>query len=251
MQTSNRLEHPVLMVSLGGSIVEKRPSSFQLITDRGFPSVIAHLRFPADSSIGSKGDSVTVSLFYGNDEYLLFTGEIYDAATHGTYRDLALTDDYKKLCDTGIVAAYREEMASVILQDALDAAGIENTAITCPDVEVARFSTQNIPAEKVITHLIDVLFHHGHEGYRFFFDEKNIFHFGTKDDTGKNDGEVFEFETGKTIFKKGAKRIDVLPLPIRHTQDVLIDGEKHTTFRTDLSISGNRSRLYLWMEASK
>ena len=250
MQTFERLEHPVLQVSIGGSPVDKRPSSFRLITDKGFSSVTAHLQFPAETGIGNKDDKVTVSLSYGEEEYLLFTGEIYGAAIHGAYRDLSLTDDYKKLCDTKIIAAYRKEMASVILQDTLDAAGVTETSITCPAVEIARFSTQEIPAEKIIVDLIKALEEHGFTGLRFFFDEKDVFHFGTSQDTGKNEGENFVFETGKNILKKGDGKIEVLPLPIRHTQDVTVDDTPLVTFRTDIYVAGNYSKLSLWLEAA-
>ena len=251
MPAFERLEHPVLQVTIGGSPVDKRPSAFRLITDKGFSSVAAHLNFPAESGIGNNGDKVTVSLSYGDDECLLFIGEIYGAAIHGAYRDLALTDDYKKLCDTKIIAAYRKEMANIILQDTLDVAGITETAITCPEVEIARFSTQEIPAKKIIVDLIKALEEHGYAGLRFFFDEKNVFHFGTSQDTGKNEGENFVFETGKNILKIGDSKIEVLPLPIRHTQDVTVDDVTLVTFRTDLHVSGNWSRLVLWLEEKK
>ena len=251
MQTFERLEHPVLQVSIGGSPVDKRPIYFRLITDKGIPSAVAQLRFVSDSGIGNKGDEVVVNLCYGGVEYLLFTGEIYDTAILGVTRFLALTDSYKKLCDTMVVAAYRKEMANIILQDTLGAAGISETAITCPAVEIARFSTQEIPAEKIIIDLIKALEEHGHAGTRFFFDEKDIFHFGTSQDTGKNSGETFAFETGKNIFKKGIRTIEVMPLPIRHTQDVTVDGDLFVTSRTDLYLSGCSSRLILWLEGAE
>lgn len=249
MQSYKRLEHPVIQVSIGGSPVDIRPSSFHLITDKGFPSVHACLRFPAESGIGASADPVVVNLYYGDEEHLLFTGEIFDAADHGAYRELSLTDGYKKLCDTEIVAAYRKEMAGVILQDTLDAAGITETNITCPEVEFDRFSTDKIKADKIIICIIHTLQTHGHEGVRFFFDEKNIFHFGKIEDSGKNTEKVFELETGKDIFKKGQSRLDILPLPIRQLQEVIIDGETLRTFRTDLHISGQRSLLRIWVEA--
>jgi len=246
-----KLGHPVLQVYIGGTLVEKRPSSFRLITDKGFPSVVADLEYPVAAGIGNTGDKIVLNLCYGDDEYLLFTGEIYDAKDHGAYRNLALTDSYKKLCDTKVVAAYRKEMACVILQDTLDAAGIGETAITCPEVEIDRFSTQEISAEKIILHLIDALQKHGHEGLRFFFDEKDVFHFGKTGDTGKNEGEAFEFETGKSIFWKKGGCIEVVPLPIRHLQKVKVDGTELTAFRTVMFITGYKSRLLLWVEEAE
>jgi hypothetical protein len=251
LQAFDRLERPLLLVSIGGSPVGTRPSSFRLLTDRAFPAVNAHLQFPAESGIGKEGDKLTVSLSYGEEERLLFTGEIYDTGIYGAHRNLALTDGYKKLCDTKIVAAYRKETAGVILQDTLDAAGITEAAITCPEVEIARFSTQEIPSDKIIVSLIKALEEHGHAGLRFFFDEKNIFHFGTALDTGKNEGENFVFESGKNILKKGDGKIEVLPLPIRHTQNVTVDGVPLVAFRTDLHIAGSWSRLVLWLEAAE
>jgi hypothetical protein len=212
---------------------------------------VANLLFPSDSGIGNKGDAINVNLCYGDYEGLLFTGEIYGAVIRGAYRHLCLTDGYRKLCDTMVVAAYRKEMANIILSDTLGAAGINETAITCPPEEIARFSTQEIPAEKIIIDLIKALEAHGHTGLRFFFDEKNTFHFGTSQNTGKNSGETFAFETGKNIFKKGIGAIEIMPLPIRHTQDVIVDGASLVTSRTDLYLSGRSSKLILWLEGAE
>jgi len=244
MQNS-KLEHPVLNVSIGGTAAKKQPSSFSLYTSRDFPQITASLRFPAEPEIGKNGDQITISLSLGDEKHLLFAGEIYRAATYGKYRNMALTDGYKKLCDTKIIAAYRKETASVILQDALDKAGIEKTAVTCPAVEMARFSTESIPADLCIRQLIKGLEEHGHFGLRYFFDAENVFRFGTAKDTGKNEGKVYEFETGKNILKKGEGWIDVLPVPIRHSQEVIVDGVSLIAQSTDLDISGTRSNLRL------
>lgn len=246
MPASNRLEHPVLSVSIAGD-KRLRPSSFSLITDENFPSVVVHLRYPLDAGAGNAGDLIEVNLSFGDEKHLLFTGEIYSTGKHGGYIDMALTDGYKKLCDTSIAAAYRKESAKVILQDTLDAAGIGDAAITCPAVEVARFSTEKIPADRHIKLLIKTLEEHGHSGFRFFFDEKNAFRFGTAADTGKNEGAVFEFESGKNILKKGNGFIETLPLPVRHSMTVKIDGEELIVHRTNMNVSGSRSRLVLWI----
>ena len=243
----DRLHHPILNVTIGGSAAGKRPSSFSLVTDGGFPSVMSVLSFPADSGIGKSGDPVQVHLSLNDEEHLLFTGEILSAGVHGTYRDLILTDGYSKLFKTLVVPAYRKETAKVILQDTLDSAGIEKAAITCPEVEIARFSTKKITAHLCIKLLIKTLAEHGYTGFRCFFDKENTFRFGTPDDTGKNEGTVYEFETGKNILKKGNGKIEVLPLPIRHSQEVTVDGVKLIAARTDLSVSGSHSRLILWL----
>jgi hypothetical protein len=246
MPKSSRLEHPVLEVSIGGTVVEKRPTAFNLITAEAYPQLMARLSYPQDVAIGNSGDPVKVQLLISGEPHLLFTGEIYGAAIHGAFRDLSLTDGFKKLCDTPVVCAYRKETAKVILQDTLDQAGITDTAITCPSVEVARFSTETIPADQTITLLIKALEEHGHKGLRFFFDAEDTFRFGTIEDTGKNEGTDFEFETGGNILKKGDGWIEVLPLPIRHSQEVTVDGKTLIPFRTDLLLSGRRSRLVLW-----
>jgi hypothetical protein len=247
MPDFNRIEHPVLNVAIGGGQPSRRPSSFSLITDEGFPSAVAHLQFPSDEKTGETGDAVTVNMAIGTEEYLLFTGEIYSVGIRGKYRDMQLTDGYKKLCDTPIIAAYRKEQAGVILQDTLDSSGISETSITCPSVLIHRFSTKEIPAEYIIKLLIKALEEHSHMGLRFFFDEKDTFHFGTDADTGKNEGNVFEFETGKNIIQKGEGWIEVLPLPVRHTQEVKVDGATLITRRTYLKVGGNNSRLKLWL----
>jgi hypothetical protein len=203
--------------------------------------------FPSNEDTEKIGDQVSVRITAGGDEYLLFTGEIYSSGVHGKYHELCLTDSYKKLCDTYVVTAYRKEQAKAILQDTLDSSGITEASVTCPPVEIARFSTKKIPALHVLKQLIRALEEHGCLGLRFFFDEEDKFHFGTAGDTGKNEGSVFEFESGKSIIKKGEGFIEVMPLPIRHTQEVIVDGAPLITRRTSLTVSGNQSRLILWL----
>ena len=250
MQAS-KIQHPVLNVTVGGTDTGKRPSCFSLYTDQGFPQTLASLQFPSDKEIGKTGDLITVSLSLENETHTLFTGEIYTAGTHGRYRDLFLTDGFKKLCDTRIIAAYRKEKATVILQDILGKAGIDKTAVTCPAVEIARFSTESIPANQCIKQLLKALEEHGHKGLRFFFDADNTFRFGTATDTGKNEGKVYDFETRKNIVKKGDGWIDVFPLPIRHSQEVTVDGVSLIVDRTDMDISGSRSNLRLWLKEAE
>lgn len=247
METS-RLQHPVLEITIGGTPVDKRPSAFTLITAQGFPSIFSKLRYPQDAIVGKTHDPVTVTLMVPGEQYLLFTGEIFSTGIHGAIRDLSLTDGYKKLCDTLVISAYRKETAKVILQDILEQAGITKTAITCPSVEMARFSTEKIPADACIALLIKALEEHGHHGLRYFFDEENTFRFGTESDTGKNEGAAYEFETGKNILKKGDGWIEVLPLPIRHSQAITVDGTRMLPFRTDLSVTARSSRLILWVK---
>jgi hypothetical protein len=251
MENSNRLERPILNISINGIAVNKHPSSLSLMTDEGIASVVSFLKFPADAEIGKSGDPVTVSLSLNDEKHLLFTGEVLSAGIHGAYRDLILTDGYSKLFTTPVTAAYRKETAAVILQDTLDKAGIKKTAITCPAVEIARFSTEKITAFLCIKLLIKTLKEHGHTGFRFFFDAENTFRFGTAGDTGKNESPVYEFETGKNILKKGIGKIEVLPLPIRHSQEVAVDGVSLITRRTDLSVSGSHSRLALWLRTAE
>jgi hypothetical protein len=45
MPNFNRIEHPVLNVEIGGGLTDRRPSSFSLVTNEGFPSVQASLGF--------------------------------------------------------------------------------------------------------------------------------------------------------------------------------------------------------------
>ena len=127
---------------------------------------------------------------------------------------------------------------------------IGSTAVSCPAVEVARFSTEKVPADKIITLLIKTLEEHGHHGLRFFFDEKNTFRFGTLEDSGKNEGAAFSFETGRNIIKKEDGMIETLPLPVRHSQEVTVDGKKLVTARTELFMSGKRSSLRLWFKGT-
>ncbi|MDR3019895.1 MAG: hypothetical protein LBU66_03210 [Treponema sp.] len=238
-----------LNILINGAVIEKRPSSFSLITDEGISSVMSVLVFSADSGVGESGDQVKIFLSLDGKEHLLFTGNIMTAGIGGAYRNLVLSDGFSKLIKTSVVAAYRKETAKAILQDTLDGAGIDKTAITCPDVEIARFSTEKISAYLCIKLLVKTLEEHGYTGFRFFFDNEDVFRFGTINDTGKNDGAVYEFTTGKNILKKNDNRIEALPLPIRHSQEVMVDGVKLIVSRTAFTISGLHSRLALFLRS--
>jgi hypothetical protein len=251
MASSDALKHQILAVSIGGSLVDQHAVSFRLRTTSGFPAVAARLLYPADSDIGSVGDDITVSLITNHKTDLYFTGKIYSAALQDSRRELLLTDSYQKLCGGEYAAAYRKENAAAILDDILGAAEIRDTLITCPDVELARFSTQTMQCHRLIDLLIEALKAHGFAGINYFFDAKDVFHFGTISDTGINEGEAYTFESAKNIVKTGSLWIETLPAPIRHTQKVTVNGKELFTVQTDVSISGKRSRLALYLgEAS-
>jgi hypothetical protein len=245
MASYDALKRQTLAVSIGGSVVDQHAVSFRLQTASGFPAVVARLLYPADSNVGNVGDDIIVSLTTDNKTDLYFTGKIYSAAPQDSKRELLLTDSYKKLCDGEYTAAYRKEKAAAILEDILGAAGISDTLITCPDVELARFSTQTMSCRHLIGLLIDALTAHGFVGLAYFFDAKDVFHFGTISDTGINEGEARAFESSKNILKTGSGWIETLPAPIRHTQKVTVNGTEFLTVRTDVTISGKRSRLVM------
>jgi hypothetical protein len=251
MANSDALKRQLLSVSIGGSLVDQHAVSFRLQTASGFHAVAARLLYPADSAVGNAGDAITVSLITNDTTDLYFTGKIYSAALQDSTRELLLTDSYQKLCEGRYATAYRKEKAAAILEDILGAAGIRDTLITCPDVELARFSTPAMPCRRLIDLLIDALKEHGFAGLTYFFDAKDAFHFGTARDTGINEGEAYAFESAKSILKTGSRWIETLPAPIRHTQKVSVNGTELITVRTDVSISGKRSRLALYVrEAS-
>ena len=247
MQNSDLLQHPIIEVRINGNAVEKSASLFNLATQAGFHAVASRLLYPADSDVGTAGYAITVSLIANDEIDLYFTGSVYSANTRNEYRELLLTDDYKKLCGTNFAAAYRKEKAANILEDILSASGISEKSVVCPDVEFARFSTPLVPARKCIDLIIAALWEHGEEGLTYFFDEKNVFHFGTPADTGKNEGRTEHFETGKNILRPGSGWIEILPRPIRHTQEVTVNGKPLITARTDLTISRSSTRMTLFL----
>jgi len=245
MQTS-KLYHPVLNVKIAGELSKARPSYFGLSTDSSFPDIRSLLEYPAETANCKADDPIEITLTANGESHVLFTGLVYFVSVDRGYCYVTLADGYSNLCCARIKAAYRKENAKVILQDILEKSGITKTAITCPAVELARFSTDTVRAEWGIIQLIKALEEHGHAGLSFFFDETDTFHFGTINDTGKNDGAVYEFETAKNILKKGDGWIEVLPLPIRHSQEIVLDSVQTLVQRTELHISGSTSRLRLY-----
>jgi hypothetical protein len=238
--------YPLLQVLIAGSPVSERPAAFTLVTDSAYPSVLAELHYPSPVQEGKTGDDIVVSLSDGDHSDVYFTGAIYDTETRGGLRVLCLSDSYKKLCDTRVTPSYRKETAVVILRDTLEAAGITESRITCPGVELARFSTASISSDDCIRILVKALEEHGYSSLRYFFDAHNVFRFGTLEDTGVNDGPVFFLESGDSILRRSHGWVEVLPLPIRHSQKVSVNGRLLTVTRTDLAVSRSRSRLRLW-----
>jgi hypothetical protein len=247
MPNSDVMRHPLLQVTFNGKPAGSRPSRFTLVTDEGFPNVMARISYPAEAGPAAVEDKVAVSLADNGEERLYFTGNVFDSKLHGACRDIGLADGFVKLCRASVTPAYRKETAPVILRDALDAAGIADTKITCPPEELARFSTASIPALECIYLLIDALKGYGHTGLRFFFDKENVFRFGTVKDTAVNEGENYVLETGENILRTGSGWVEILPLPIRHSQKITVDGEPLFTYRTALTVSRDRSRMKLWV----
>lgn len=230
-------------VSLSGQRIAKRPLSFRLVTDQCLPTAICELEYPSSVDFGKDGDEIVVSLKTPESSSLLFTGQVYDAKVYGSARRLSLADGYKKLFDTTLSTAYRKEAAGVILSDILDAAGIADRNITCPDVEIPRFSHAEKTVVELLASLIETLKSFGFSGVRYFFDAENIFRFGTIDDSAVNTGEVLSLETGKTIIEKRPGRIVTFPAAFRHSQNLEVDGMSLIATRTELVLSAHRSYL--------
>ena len=176
----------LLTVNINGTLVEQRPIEFSLWTDRCGHGVISHLLYPLDMESGARGDVVEVLLAEGEEESLLFSGVVGNEGTvQGNYRKLYLVDGCDKLYDTFVVPAYRKEKVSVMLQDTLEAAGISDRAISCPDVELARLSLDRVTAAFFIELLAKVLEEYSFSDIHWFFDSKNVFRFGTIEDSGQ------------------------------------------------------------------
>ena len=245
MPSNKSILRHTLAVEFNGRASEKRAVRFTLLTQKGYSSVMAALYFPFDTKEGKKDDTVKVYLADKEKRDLYFTGTVHHATEIDSYRKLFLTDGYWKLCHTSFTASYRKEKASVIIDDILEAAGISEKSVTVPDIELARFSTQPVRASLVLDMLIDALKAHGAKELCYFFDEKDCFHFGTKKDTGKNTGDTFRFDSKESILSRGADWIEVLPVPIRHSMTVTVDGVSMETIRTELTVTEKASRLIL------
>ncbi len=230
-------------VTLSGQRVAKRPLSFRLVTDQCLPAAICELEYPSSVAFGKDGEEVAVSLKTPEKTAVLFTGQVYDAKVYGNVRKLSLADGYKKLFDTALSTAYRKESAAVILSDILDAAGITDREITCPDVEISRFSHAEKSAVELIVSLMGTLKTFGFSGLRYFFDAENLFRFGTIDDSAVNSGDPLSLETGRTIIEKRPGRILTFPAAFRHSQSLEVDGTSLVATRTELVLSARRSYL--------
>jgi len=230
-------------VELNGQQIAKRPLSFRLVTDQWIPTAVCELIYPATVDIGGDGDDIVIALKTPDSSHVLFTGHVYNVKVYGNERRLNLTDGYKNLFDTVVTPAYRKETAAVILSDTLDAAGITDQAITCPDVEIPRFSLPQTRAPQVLSYLIKTLRSFGFSGLRYFFDAENTFRFGTASDSAINPGEPLSLETGRNIIAKYPEKIITLPVAFRHSQEIEVDGVAVTATRTELVLTARRSSL--------
>lgn len=241
---SNRIITQHLEVSINGSPIPQ-VIRFSLVTDVASPFIQAAM--DTLEVCGKAGDSVIVTL----NDVILFTGEILNVSRIGQYQRHTLTDGGNLLCAASITPAYRKEAASSILSDILDTAGIERKKITVPDVELSRFSSPGISCYTALVRLVETLQEHGYPGLRFFFDADNTFLFGTFADTAKNTDTEYTFSDTTNILAHGKNGIEVFPLPIRHSQVIIINDEKRKTTRTELTCAYPRSRLHIVSEALK
>jgi hypothetical protein len=252
MTTYEVMQNLLLAVSIDGTTIDERPVEFSLWTDKSGHGVIAYLLYPFSMDKGSQGDAVVISLADGENETVLFTGFVSALGKiRGAYRKLYLSDDYEKVYGTFITPLYRKEKVSIMLQDTLDAVGISDTAITCPELELARLSLDRVSAAFFLDLLVKVLEEYGFSDMKWFFDSNNVFHFGTFEDTGKNEGEeVSALVGGENILRTGidlwGRWLEVLPLPLRHSQKITVDGEEMVTIRTEMLVSARHSRLKVW-----
>jgi hypothetical protein len=205
------------------------------------------LYYPSTVSVGKAGDTIVVNLVSGSQTELYFTGAVYYAGTIGAHRVLWLTDGYKKLVDSLWAPAYRKTRAKSILEDALDTAGITDYTITVPDIEIKRFSTHALPVKETLDLLIKALEAHGVNGLSYFFDRNNTFRFGRIDDATLNEGPAVSLETKKDIIKRWPGCIQTLPVPVRHSEYITIDGQSVLTLNTELRVSRKTSRMNIWV----
>jgi hypothetical protein len=62
------------------------------------------------------------------------------------------------------------------------------------------------------------------------------------------EGEEIELESGKNIVKIGEGYVETLPTAVRHSQTITVNGIAMETYRTELMVSGNKSRLIMYVK---
>lgn len=242
-----KIQRPVVNVMINGKDITDKIHKFTLTTDSDLPHIVSQLEYSNDFNKAKPDDSIQVTLSYGQKTYRIFSGHIFRISNERQKTVLHLIDGFVKLWTVICTVSYRKEKAKVILTDIIQKAGLQDTEITCPDVEFARFSTQQIPVSEIIKKIIETLKNYGYQRvFRFFFDTTNTFRFGTLADTGKNPGERFAFETGVNIIEKGDSRFQSIALPIRHSQEIEVDKKSIIPNRTKLIISKRESRITIW-----
>ena len=242
----NKITRPVLQIYINNTIESHKIHKFSISTDVHYPYCTPELELTGEYTGTKQGDVIKITLYLNNKTYTLFTGLIFKITYEYNKTTLHLIDGFLDLCNTRQSLSYRKEKALNILNDILEKAGVAECEITCPDVIFERF-VSSVPANEIIKEIIETLKSYGQdEKYRFFFDTNNVFRFGTLDDTGINPGERFVLKSGVNIITKKGNCITTMPLPIRHSQEIEVDGKSFIPYRTEMIIGSKASRIKIW-----
>ena len=248
LRNIKRIQSPSLVVNANGKEVEERASEFRLSTDVDIPFSEASITYPKSTYPLHVGDELEVDIAYSaTDSYRLFTGRIVEAYSESGKVVCRLSDGFVDLWNTRITAGYRKEKARIVIEDFLGESGITDYTIDIPDIELPRFSVQNLPASEAIRWVWKSLdsFLENNNTYRFYFDQEGLFHF---DDpvAAAVDGETLSFTRGEDVIKSRRQHIEVLPVPVRHSHTIWVDDNPVVVHRTDTVIRRSRSRTFIY-----
>jgi hypothetical protein len=227
--------HPYLKATISG-LSKPQVHAFRLRTDRDVPLSLCLLVLAGWIDTDLTDATVSVKLGYvGGDEWPLYTGYVETAFPDGSQTACILREGVRKFEFGTVEMSYHKEKADRILADILDAAGIDGRSITCPSVELPRFAVFGVSPLVAVRQLVETLgTFQDMTDTRFFFDAEGKFHFGKTSDTGKNSGPSLTLKTGSGILASQGKRIETVPLPVRHSQAITVESASKTTSGTNL-----------------
>ncbi|MBN2546572.1 MAG: hypothetical protein JXB50_12300 [Spirochaetes bacterium] len=240
----NRMLNPYLIVKISGK--EVKNIGFTLITMKNSCNIQAKLFVPKTIKSSLK-DEVEVSLgYHGQDEWKIFKGFIDNFYDDMKMKVIILKDGNTDFWGTKILESYRKEKAKNILNDCLEKCKIDDTKITIPEVEFDRFLICDSASNNVCRNIIETLYSYGTDKeLQYFFDENNVFHFGSIEDTGKNEGEAFNFDE-TNVLKYHENGFETFALPVRHSQKIKLNDSEIMTLKTVLTVMPKNTKLEVY-----
>lgn len=199
---------------------------------------IANIKIILDKSAKvNLKDNVTVKLCDTSDtpnEWTIFTGWVENFYIDN-YLIVFCKNANTFALSKQIAENYTNERAKNIITDLLNIINITSYKVTLPDITLDFVAHGTFC--KILNEFIEALYLYGVENeIHYFFDHNNIFRLGTINDVAIHDySKIFNLDN-TFIFHNLENGIQIIPLPIKHSQKVIYNNQEIWTTRTNLVV---------------